>query len=202
MHAKKDYLERFVFPLSPWKIEEEVTLPADAQPKQDCTVTIGGHEVVITVPKDKEGGSVIKQPVLLRRLQMIARAKNQMVLLDMCLFRDELMRDPDGVAVIERKSSGLKNAEQMEIKNAAESIPPKVLESEKRRDAFDREVLSRSLILHAESIIEPFEEKLRALFPDAKKLSSTADLGNFAKEDMLIAIAPVKNLPRAQVTSR
>ena len=69
MHDKKDYLERFVFPLSPWKIEEDVTLPADAQPKQDCTVTIGGHEVVITVPKDKEGGSVIKQPVLLRRLQ-------------------------------------------------------------------------------------------------------------------------------------
>ena len=63
-------------------------------------------------------------------------------------------------------------------------------------------MLSRSLILHAESIVEPFKKKLRALFRDAKKLSSTADRGNFAKEDMLIAIAPVKNLPRAQVTSR
>ena len=130
---------------------------------------------------------------------MIARIKNQMVLLDMCLFRDELMRDPDGVAVIERKSSGLKNAEQMEIKNVAESIPPKILESEQRKDHIDREVLSRSLIVAAESIIEPFEEKLRALFPDAKSLSSTAELGNFDKGDMLIAIAPVKNLQRAKV---
>ena len=48
----------------------------------------------------------------------------------MIAFCEELKRDPDGVAVIELPSSGLKNAEQLEIKNVAELIPPKILESE------------------------------------------------------------------------
>ena len=70
-----------------------------------------------------------------------------------------------------------------------------------RKDAIDREVLSRSLIIAAESIIDPFEQKLRSLFPHAKRLSSTRDLGKFERGDMLLAVAPVKNLGRAQVRS-
>ena len=87
------------------------------------------------------------------------------------------------------------------IVHVAKQIPPKILEDEDRKDAIDREVLSRSLIIAAESVIDPFEQKLRSLFPQAKKLSSTGDLSKFERGDMLLAVAPVKNLGRAQVRS-
>ena len=45
-------------------------------------------------------------------------------------------------------------------------------------------------------------EKLRSLFPEAKTLSSPDDLDKFDREDMLIAVAGVKKLGRAQVNVR
>ena len=64
----------------------------------------------------------------------LAKKKNDLVLKEMGRFRDELKQDPAGRAVCELASSGPPNAEQSTISDVAGRIPPKILESEGRKD--------------------------------------------------------------------
>ena len=63
-------------------------------------------------------------------------------------------------------------------------------------------VLTNSADIAAESALHPFEQKLHALFPNAKSLASPDELHEFEQDAMLISVAPVKKLPRLQVRPR
>merc|ERR1712185_244614 len=135
-------------------------------------------------------------------LKARAKAKNQIVLEEMFSHRDEFRSDPDGVAMIELPSSGFPNAKQVAVAEMAVHIPRGILDHPPARDEIDREVLSRSLLVAAESVNEKFKARLCALFPEAKLLPSPEQLHKFDTGDMLISVAPVKKLPRMQVRAR
>ena len=110
-----------------------------------------------------------------------------------CGSASKVSSKPDGVAMIELPSKGL-NAQQPAVNQMADHIPPGILED--ARDEIDRDVLSRSLLVAAKSVNEKFKERLKALFPEAKFLPSPKQLHEFDESEMLISVAPVKQLPR------
>merc|ERR1712185_237250 len=171
-------------------------------PIPDDIVFAGFERLILDVPipKDATVGSEVSCLVNLVRLQAFAKKKNDIVLGEMFSHRDEFRSISDGNNdMVQLQSSGFANAKQVAVAAMAGHIPPGILEHPPARNEIDREVLSRSLLVAAESVNEKFKAKLCALFPEAKLLPSPEQLHEFDESDMLISVAPVKKLPRLQV---
>ena len=113
-------------------------------------------------------------------------------------YRDDVVTHPQGQEFAAVK--GLGKVEQPFMPKLAESLAEAVAHDDEAKAEVDREVLARMIQIVSKQIASSFKAKLcDELFPDAMFLANPADLDQYPQEAMLIAIGPVKALPRMQV---